>query len=343
MIPGYFRPALFALAVVAALPSFAAPGATHYPLTLSNCGHELSFAKAPQRVVSLGQASSEILLSLGLAPRMVGTGVWFGPLPEALQAANAKVPRLADNAPSFEKVAKANPDLVTAQYTYHIGPSGEVATPEQLTALGIPSYVSPSDCEGKGVTATSNADGSRSAPFSLALIDREITELATIFDVQAAGERLVTQLHQRIDDAVQKVKRDQPKPLSVVYWFSSTRLEGDPWVAGRNGAPGYISEVLGLRNIIDSDEEWPGVSWENIAARNPEVIVVARMERRLYPADDVEKKIAFLRNDPVTRELDAVRNNRIVVVDAQSLNPSMDVVRAIEGVAAGLQGASPAR
>jgi iron complex transport system substrate-binding protein len=331
--------AVFARAGLAAVGLFAAgasAAATHYPLTLPNCGAPLTIQAPPQRAVSVGQASTEILLSLGLASRMVGTGVWFGPLPESLQAANAGIPRLADNAPSFEAVASTDPDMVVAQYTYHVGPNGEVAKPEQLASLGIPSYVSPSDCDGKEVTATSNADGSRSQVFSMTLVDKEIRELASIFDVEAAGERLSAQLHARIQQALDTVQRTGRQPLSVVYWFSSTRLEGDPWVAGKSGAPGYINQLLGLRNVVDSDEEWPGVSWESIAASNPDVIVVARMQRRLYPADDVEKKLAFLRSDPVTRELDAVRNGRIIVVDAQSLNPSMDVVRAVEDIAAGL-------
>ncbi|QKZ05981.1 ABC transporter substrate-binding protein [Pseudomonas eucalypticola] len=335
--------ALACLSLAAANHALADTPHTHYPLTLQNCGHSVRIDAAPQRAVSLGQASTELLLSMGLGPRMVGTGVWFGPLPPPLAAAGAQVPRLADNAPSFESVAKAMPDIVVAQYTYHVGPKGEVATPEQLLKLGIPSYVSPSDCDGKGVTATSNADGSRGQLYSLDLVDKEIRELAAIFDVPAAGQALSAKLHERVAAAVKLATETPHPPLSVLYWFSSTRLEGDAWVAGKNGAPGYISKVLGLSNVVDSDEEWPGVSWESIAAKDPDVIVLARMQRRLYPADDVEKKLAFLRNDPVTRELKAVRNGRLIVVDANSLNPSMAVVDAIEHVAQGLAktGATP--
>lgn len=329
------RIALACLSLSAA-PAFADAPATHYPLTLQNCGHSVRIDAPPQRAVSLGQASTELLLSLGLAPRMVGTGVWFGTLPPSLAAAGATVPRLADNAPSLEAVAKAAPDMVVAQYTYHVGPQGEVATPEQLLTLGIPAYVSPSDCDGKGVTASSNADGSRSHLYSLTLVDKEISELASIFNVPAAGQALSKRLHERVAAAVNLANSTPHAPLSVLYWFSSTRLEGDPWVAGKNGAPGYISQVLGLRNIISSDEEWPAASWESIAAKDPDVIVLARMQRRLYPADDVDKKLAFLRSDPVTRELKAVRNGRLIVVDANNLNPSMAVVDAIEQIATGL-------
>ncbi|WPO97665.1 ABC transporter substrate-binding protein [Pseudomonas sp. HR96] len=329
------RRLIFAGAIALTL-SGAAQAAAHYPLTLNNCGRAVTVAAPPQRAVSLGQASTELLLALGLGPRMVGSGVWFGALPAELQASGAQVPRLADNAPSLEKVLSTRPDMVVAQYTYHIGPTGEVATPQQLGTLGIPAYVSPADCDGKAVTATSNADGSRDQLFSMDLVYKEIKELASIFDVEPAGERLTARLRQRVADAQASAARQQHRPLSVLYWFSSSRLAGDPWVAGRHSAPGYIAQVLGLRNVVDSDEEWPAVSWETIAARDPDVIVLTRMQRRLYPADDVERKLAFLRSDPVTRQLKAVRNNRLIIVDAQTLNPSMAVVDAIEQISAGL-------
>lgn len=311
-----------------------------YPVTLQNCGHSLTFTAAPQRVVSIGQASTEVLLSLGLAPKVAATALWFGPLPPALQAPAANIPRLADNAPSLEAVAATSPELVTAQYTYNIGPQGDVGTFEQFQRLGIPAYVAPSDCEGKALTAQSNGDGARQVPFSMALIDREISELAQVFDVPEQGQALLATQQARLAQAVAHAQR-QARNASVVFWFSSSRLEGDPWVAGNSGVPAYIARTLGLRNVIDSAEEWPNVSWEHIATQDPDYLVITRMDRRRYPADDVEKKLAFLRSDPVASQLAAVRNGRVIVVEAQSLNPSLRVVDALEAVAAGLEPKAP--
>ncbi|MVX50747.1 ABC transporter substrate-binding protein, partial [Rhodobacter sphaeroides] len=103
--------------------------------------------------------------------------------------------------------------------------------------------------------------------------------------------------------------------------------------AGRKGPPGYMMAALGLRNVVESDEEWPTVSWESIARANPSVIVLARMERRRFPADDVEKKLDFLKSDPVTREMEAVRAGRIVVLDAHAMDPSIRNVDALETLA----------
>ncbi|MBD1551707.1 ABC transporter substrate-binding protein [Pseudomonas typographi] len=336
-MPATFKRGAIALALYGLI---ATAQAQPYPLTLDNCGHRLTFTHAPQRVVSIGQASTEILLSLGVAPRVVGTALWFGPLPANLQAAAANIPRLADNAPSFEAVAAQAPELVTAQYTYNIGRHGDVGTFEQFRGLGIPAYVSPSDCEGKALTERSNGDGARQVPFDMTLIDREITELAQVFNVPGRGQTLLATQQARLGQAVAQA-RSQAGNASVLFWFSSARLEGDPWVAGNSGVPAYIARTLGLRNVIDSDEEWPSVSWEQVARQDPDYLVITRMARRRYPADDVEKKLAFLHADPVASQLAAVRGGRVIVVDAQSLNPSLRVVEAIEAVAAGLGPEAP--
>jgi len=331
---------LFAVALLSAA-TLTAQAATTYPLTVHNCGRDLVFERAPQRLVSLGQASTELLLRLGVGARMVGTGVWFGALPADLQAAGKGIPRLADNAPSFEAVVGTRPDLVAAQYTYHVGPGGEVGDFPRFAELGIAAYVAPSDCEGKAVTADSNSDGSRSTPFDMQLVTREVHELAAILDVQPAGDRLAADLDRRIAAASTQAKAAGVQGRSVLFWFSSPRLEGDPWVAGNLGAPAWISRALGLRNVVDSAEEWPAVSWERIAALDPDYIVVARMDRRLYPADDVDKKLAFLRSDPLTRELRAVRENHLLVVDAPTLNPSLRVVDGLEALSTALAKPQP--
>ncbi|WP_380180515.1 ABC transporter substrate-binding protein [Kalamiella sp. sgz302252] len=314
------------LAAVLALP-LAQANAASYPLTLENCGMQETFPHAPSRVVTIGQHETELMLALGLEKNIAGTSVWFGALPAGLAAQGKNVPRLAENAPGFEAVAARHPELVLAQYSWHVGPQGEVATRQQFEQLGIRTWISPADCMGKAVTATSNGDGARSVPYSINIILDEISALARIFDVPARGEELRQELLNRITAAQ---RHRASAPLKVVYWFSSTRLKGDPWVAGSKGAPGWIDKTLGLTNIIDSDEEWPAVTWEHIVKAQPDIIVIASMERRLYPADDVATKKQFLETDPVTREMPAVKQGHIVVVPAMSLNPSMRNVEAVE-------------
>lgn len=319
------------LLLLAALLGFAtvAPAAA-FPVTVENCGVKQTFTAPPQKVVTVGQHETELLLALGLGDKISATSVWFGKLPESLAEEGEDLKKLAENSPSFEAVVAQRPDLVLAQYHWHIGPQGEVGTREQFASLGIKTWISPADCIGKNVTDTSNADGARSVPFSLQAIKEEVSQLAAIFDVPEQGQKLNQALTERIAHAQRQASAHRQKPLKVVFWFSSSRLNGDPWVAGNYGAPGWIGKTLGLTNVVESKDEWPAVTWESIARAQPDVIVIADMERRLYPADDVAVKEQFLRSDPVTRAIPAVKNNRIIVVPAMSLNPSLRNVDAVE-------------
>ena len=304
---------------------------TQYPLTIENCGVKITFEKAPHRVVSIGQASTEILLSLGLAEKIAGSAVWFGPVLKGYEKENAKIRRLADNDPSFEAVVGQDPDLVTAQFEWHVGPNGSVGTRTQFAELKIPTYVSPADCVAKDNSG--GGDGVRKELFSMELIYKEIRDLGQIFDVGDRGELLIANLKKREAAAIRAVARVKSRNLPIVFWFSSKEIDGDAFVAGKNGPPAYIMQVLSAKNIIATEEEWPLVSWETISGANPAVIVVAEMDRRRYPADDPAAKLKFLETDPVTSKLEAVRKARIVRMDSQSMSATIRVIDGIETLA----------
>ncbi|OKH88885.1 ABC transporter substrate-binding protein [Thalassospira sp. TSL5-1] len=305
--------------------------ATDYPLEIQNCGRTVTFDHAPKRVVSLGQSNTEILYLLGLASKVVGTAVWFDPVMPQFAEANSKIPRLADNDPSFESVVGQRPDLVTAQFQWHVGPSGIVGTTAQFDELGIPVYVAPADCVGKD--NSKGGDGTRTDAFSIDLIYQSIHDLSRIFNVEERGDKLIADLKQREQTARQDVAGLAHRDVSAVFWFSSSELHADPYVAGQKGGPGYISGVLGLKNVIKSDDEWPTVGWETIARADPDIIVIARMDRRRFPADDWQLKTNFLKTDPVTSQMKAVKNGHIVVMDVMGMDPTIRIIDGIEQLA----------
>lgn len=303
---------------------------TQYPLTLKNCGEEITFEKAPARVVAVGQNSTEILLNLGLAEKIVGTAVWFSKVPAEFEAANAGIERLADNDPSFESVLAKEPELVTAQFEWHIGPNGIVAKRSQFHDLKIPTYVSPSDCVAKDNSG--GGDGVRLELFAMDLVHREITELAAIFDVADRGAALVADLKAREAAARAKVK-GAGEGLTMAFWFSSPEVKGDAYIAGKNGPPAYLMQALGAKNVLETNEEWPLVGWETIAGANPGVLVLADMERRRYGADDVNVKIDFLKTDPVASKLDAVQKQHWVILSTQEMDAGIRTIDGLEKLA----------
>lgn len=308
----------------------AAAQSTAYPLTVSNCGQDVTFDASPEKVVTIGQSGTEMLYALGLADKVVGTSVWFNEVLPQFKDQNSAVERLADNHPGFESVVAKEPQLVTTQFEVHVGPQGSVGTREQFNELGVNVYAMPADCVGKDNLV--GGDGARKTAFQIDTVYQAIKELSAIFDVQDRGTELEAELRARVDAATAKAKALNLQDASAVVWFSSPDIELDPFVAGQKGIAGFILNTLGVRNIIESDEEWPAVGWERIAQANPDIIVIARMDRRRFPADDYNVKMEFLKSDPVTSEMTAVKEGRIVVVDAHAIHASIRIADGIETI-----------
>lgn len=304
-----------------------AAGQTSYPLTIENCGVTVTFDGPPQRAVLLYQSSTEILLALGLADRMVGTSTWFDPVLPELAADNATVPRLADNDPGLETVLDVEPDLVTSA-SAHTFTSAVVADRSKFAQLGIPTYQSPSVCTGAKVDGETVT---RTQPLALDTLFREITELAQIFDVQERGRDLIDRLTRRLDDAPSITQPD----TSVAFWFSGLRT---PYLAGCCSAPGLYATELGVTNVFaDTHEDWPEVSWEALADRDPDVLVLADLNRRRVDGDALDAKVKFLESNPVTRNMTAVRDKRYVVLSGSELDPGIREIDALEKMAAGFR------
>ncbi|MBO9548591.1 ABC transporter substrate-binding protein [Pseudomonas sp.] len=314
------------------LTGLAQAAATHYPLTVDNCGAPQTFAQVPERAVTIGQAGTEMLYALGLGEKLAGTSLWFNNVLPEYQALNDKVPRLADNEPSFEAVVAKRPQLVAVQFEWMVGAQGAVATREQFSELNIPTYLLPSDCEGKNNLV--GADGTRLQAFKVESIYKSVSQLAEIFDVQDRGVALNANLKARLDSAQQQLSGKDLSNTSALFWFSSADLGIDPYVAGRQGVADFMLRTLGVRNVVESTEEWPTVGWETLAKANPTWLIIARMDRRRFPADDYQKKLEFLHSDPVTKNMDAVKNNRIIILDADAMQAGIRLFRGLQTLSA---------
>ncbi|MFD9541865.1 ABC transporter substrate-binding protein [Streptomyces sp. NPDC060022] len=304
--------------------------AAGYPVTLKNCGRTVTVGAAPHHAVSLDQGSTEILLSLGLADRLAGTSTWTDPVMKGLEKAGASVPRIAENRPSSEKVLDKEPDFISASFESTLGKGG-VAPREQFEDLGVPTYVSPADCTAKD--NSTGGDGSRTKPLTMESVYTEVHDLAKVFGVQERGDELVARLRARIDKATAGIEASD---ATLLYWFANAE---SPYLAGCCGAPGIITEELGAKNVFDdTHEEWPQINWETVADRNPDVLVIGDLTRKSQTAESAEKKIQFLESNPATRNMDAVRHKRYVLLSGQAMNPSIRTVEGVELVAAGLRG-----
>ncbi len=309
----------------------AAPGATSadgYPVSVQNCGRTLTISSPPQRIFGANQSSTEILLALGAGPRMVGTSTWFDAVLPQLAPANEKVKRIADNNPSLEAVLGTEPDLIAA--TYHADLPGEgKSTIESMAQLGIPVYMSPSEC---AKAAGGTGDGRRETPLTMDIVYQEIEELGRVIGSAARGRELAASVREQMTQA----SASQPGTgKTVAFWFANSE---SPYVAGGYGAPEISAKALGATNVFaGSHDEWPQVSWEAFAEKNPDVIVLGDLTRKRQTTETGAAKVAFLEKNPVTRQMKAVKNKSYVFLTGSDMNGGLRVPVATKKLADGFR------
>lgn len=303
----------------------AAAGGDTFPLTIENCDTDVTIERSPQRAVSLNQSATEIMIALGLEARMAGTSYETDPIGDDIADAYAEIPLLTDGLLKHETLLEAEPDFVYSSFASFLT-AENAGERTELHDLGVPTYLSEFDC-----TYHAAVDGG--ATFDM-LFD-EIETIAQIFDVPEAGEEVVAAQQAVIDEGLEIAEQIEGSP-KLVWFYSTAASASTPSVAGPGGLPQTVTEMLGAENLFSAAAtKWPEVSWDEIALRAPDVIVLADLTRG-YPGDTAEEKIDFLKSDPLTSTMDAVINDRFIIVPGQYMDPSIHSVQALPTVAQGL-------
>ena len=94
-----------------------------------------------------------------------------------------------------------------------------------------------------------------------------------------------------------------------------------------------IINAAGGKNIFDGlkDKAWVTVSYEEVIARNPEAIIIHD-----YDSPSVEEKLAEIRGNSTLAQLEAVKNNRFITIELESVLPGNRIAYAVEKLAKGL-------
>ncbi|GMA91789.1 hypothetical protein GCM10025869_23180 [Homoserinibacter gongjuensis] len=188
-----------------------------FPLTIDNCGAEVTFDAAPQRVVTIKSTSTEMMLALGLGDRIVGTAFQDGPVPEQWAGAAAGIPSLAPKMPNEESVLEVEPDLVYAGWESAFSPDAAGAR-DELAGLGVASYVQPAACQSAEQPTKLDFDE----------VFREIEEAGAIFGVPDAAAAVVAEQRAQLDG----IEKASGSPTAL-WWSSGT--DTPTWV--RASAP----------------------------------------------------------------------------------------------------------
>lgn len=262
-----------------------------YPVTLDNCGTEVTLDAPPERVVTIKSSTTELVAALGAADRLVGTAFSDGPAPDDLAAALADVPELSEQVPGQEALLEAAPDLVLGGWESNFSADG-AGERDALATLGIATYVAPSACKEAGYQPD---------PLTFDLVMAQIREAGALLGVPDAAEQVVAE-QRAVLDAVEPVDG-----VTALWWSSG---EDSPYVGAGIGAPQMILGAAGLDNVFaDVHDTWTSVGWEQVVDADPDVLVL--VDAAWNTAAD--KKAALAAN-PATAQLEAVREERYVVV-----------------------------
>mmetsp|Transcript_6174 Transcript_6174/g.10213 ORF Transcript_6174/g.10213 Transcript_6174/m.10213 type:complete len:142 (-) Transcript_6174:2-427(-) len=108
---------LFAQAAIVLSSSAVSISALDYPVGITNCGVQSWINSPPQRAVTMNQGTTEIMLALDLADRMVGTAYLDDYIWSELADDYNKVPVLSDSYPDIDTLLSTDPDFVYASYS----------------------------------------------------------------------------------------------------------------------------------------------------------------------------------------------------------------------------------
>lgn len=261
-------------------------------------GTEVTLPSHPQRVVSVGVSTDDVVLSLLGADRVIG----IGKLPSNMPGEAAKVKNRITSA--TESVISLSPDLVIVPDWM----KAEYADELRSAGLSVYVYHTPGSIEGM-----------------LSMI----SELSSVVNEEEKGKVLVGELMgrmERLDDFVKDIPME--KRETVVYCYPQA-------VGGGKGSTfDGLCAHAGLINgaAVYGIGETVSAGREALVAINPDIIFMADDAYSKEPTNlPAMKEIC---EDPALAHVKAVRDGRVYIIDAKTLmSYSQFMVDAMEEMA----------
>lgn len=277
----------------AAADDKAADSGQGYPVTVTNCGAQVTFDAAPQRVVLLKSAAVPYLHSLGVLDRATARA---GQYPKAYYdpatlAALDKIPLLTDKTDtsghlqiSKEIVISQQPDLVL----------GEVdnLSRDTLSSVDIPLLEEPALCPGSTTVPTFDD------------IYAQLENYGKVFDRTAEATTAVTALKERTAKIKAETGTASGRTAAVLY---PTVGGGVTYAYGTASMAHPQLEAAGFTNAFaDSKERVFEVTLEELLGRDPDVLIL------LYGDGDPKAVERALTGLPGAEKLKAVAGGNVM-------------------------------
>ena len=277
---------------------------SEYPMTFDNYGREVVVTQKPQKVLTLGPNCTELFAALGLGDYVVGRSLVNhsrGPLPEYADVVD-NIPELNHSSATREAILTSGADFI---YALDWEISEEGCDIQEAGNYGMTVYV--------------NSAATLEEQY------QEILDLGKIFGVEDRAEAFVEDQKTRIAAVQEKVKDQKPVKVLVydsgndgVFTCSSTNFES--LLVGLAGGDNIFKDL--------NEKQWVTVSYEEVLARDPDVILIHD-----YDSPSVEEKIREIKSNPTLSQLDCVKNERFATITLESVLAGDRMAYAIENMA----------
>lgn len=272
-------------------PTSAATGG--YPVTIENCGADVTFDQAPERVVLLKSSSVPFLHALDVLDRVTARAGQYPTeyFDDETLAELDEIPLLTDELDSSghlqiskEVVIGQEPDLVL----------GEVDNLSRATldAVDIPLIEEPALCE-QGVDEPNFDD-----------IYAQLEVYGKVFDRDSEAQEAISDLKDDLVDVEAEVGKPSGRTAAVLY---PTVGGGTTYAYGTKSMAQPQLKAAGFKNVFaDVDERVFEVTLEELLGRDPDVLIL------LYSEGDPAEVEDAITEMPGADELSAVRNRDVL-------------------------------
>jgi iron complex transport system substrate-binding protein len=274
-------------------PTESPAAAALYKDFVDEAGRTVRVPQPVQRIVSLAPSLTETIYALGLQDRLVGDTDYCDYPPDAQK--KTKVGGAIN--PSLEQIVALRPDLVLVTKSLNL-----IETVHALDNLGVSSY--------------------GTDPHTVQEIISSTERLADVLGVPETGTILGADLQRHLADLQQHLNGLPARRVLFIVW-------SDPLISVGKGT--FIADALrlaGATSIVDSAQDWPHMSLEEVVRLQPDFLVFAAAH-----SDSGQNDFDVLAERPGWRGLEAVRNRRFAVISDAVNRPAPRIVTAIEDLA----------
>ncbi|HWJ89373.1 MAG TPA: ABC transporter substrate-binding protein [Pelagibacterium sp.] len=313
----------FVLAAVSASLLASAPAVSqdgHFPYVDDNCGVVTTYDAAPERAVTLSNNATELMLALGLDERMAGTSYMANlKISPQYEEAYAQIPIISPLVATTEELIEVEADFVYAGYPDGFSESRH--TRDQLHDLGMKTRL--------------NVEGCNLGAFGFSELFAEIQSVADIFGVTEKGHEVIGDLQARLDDVAQTIDGREPIPVFIYNGGDTTPNA----VLGNTLMSQAVAAAGGENIFAEVANRYGQVSWEQIAEREPEYIVVfysGTASGQLVEDPDTElgqARVDTLKATPAIANVPAIVNDRFILINSVQGQPGPSTLDAVEAFA----------